>query len=172
MAKLIIGFSKPKGFRIVSKLIRWVDGVPFSHTYIRWYSTFFDRDIIYQASGSAVNFMEGKRFDSSNDTIDVFEFDINDNTHIKIIQFAMDNSGIKYSIKQLIGLGIVRLVSLLGFQIKNPFSNGRSSYVCVELVSQVLIDYLNYNINKDLDEMTLKDAYDLLKKSRELNIST
>jgi hypothetical protein len=162
MQTLTIGFSKAKSkWKILSTLIRWLEGTEFSHVFIRWNSEYLQRDVIYQASGSMVHFMEGKRFDSINQTVDKFDILLSDATRKKVIQFAMDQAGAPYSVKQLVGLGLAKLMNSLGFKGSNPFKDGRSHYICCELVAEVLIE-LGYSISQNLDEITPKDIYELL----------
>lgn len=65
--------------------------------------------------------------------------------------------GKPYSLLQLIGYLWIMLCKTVGLRVRNPLSNGRHSYVCVELVAR----YLNI---KDAESMTPQDPYDLLRR--------
>jgi hypothetical protein len=161
MELLTIGFSKPRKFKIGSWLIRWSEKTSFSHIYIQWSSQFLEREIIYQASQSMVHFIEGKRFNEINQTLYKFDILLNSSTKKKVIQYAMDRAGVKYSYKQLLGLSIAKILNLLGFKASNPLKDGRSGYVCCELVAEVLIE-LGFVMPQDLDDITPKDVFDYL----------
>jgi hypothetical protein len=164
METLTVGFSKARSkWKFLSTLIRWADQAPFSHVFIRWNSAYLERDVIYQASGSAVNFQEGKRFDAINETLYKFDILLSDSTRKRVMQFAMDQAGAPYSLKQLLGLSISKLSKLIGFKILNPFKDGRSHYICCELVAEILAE-LGYKMPEDLDDITPKDVFEFLNK--------
>jgi hypothetical protein len=164
METLTVGFSKARSkWKFFSTLIRWIEGTTFSHVFIRWNSQYLERDVIYQASGSAVNFQEGKRFDSINETVYKFDILLSDSTRKKVVQFAMDQAGSPYSLKQLLGLLIAKVSKLLGFKPLNPLKDGRSSYICCELVAEILAE-LGHKMPQDLDDITPKDVFEFLNK--------
>jgi hypothetical protein len=78
------------------------------------------------------------------------------------MQFAIDNAGIPYGIKNAFGLAIQRLAHLCGFKIKNPFSDGSKSYVCCEIAGYVLESFANVDLPQDLNEITLEQIYDFM----------
>jgi len=41
---------------------------------------------------------------------------------------------------EFVGIGLVKLLKLVGIKIKNPFSNGSALYVCNELAAMALIE--------------------------------
>lgn len=164
MDKLYIGFSKPKNnkFPIFSWAIRLVENTPYSHVYIKWHSDYLERDIIYQASGSSVNFMEGSYFNNKAETLYEYEINIPNKSSKIAKQKAMDYSNRPYGIKQIFGILIVKIAKLFNKEIKNPFSDGKATWVCSEIVANILIE-LGYNINISLDNVTPKDIYNFLE---------
>lgn len=160
-----IGFSRPRSkFLIISWLIRAVERTNYSHVYIRWKSDWLDRDIVYEASGTMVHFLEGKRFDKKAECVHLFKVDCSDEARKKIIQFAMDNAGASYGIKQLLGIGIVKLMRIFGKDIKNPFSDGKSTWVCSELAGEALKE-LGHKIPICRDNLTPKDIFTILNEN-------
>lgn len=164
MKSIIIGFSKPKNhsFPIFSWIIRFVDWAPYSHVYIRWNSKSIDRDLIYQASGISVHFLSGKKFDQKAESLFKYQIEINESLKYKTIQKCVDNLGSPYGIKQALGIGIVKLFRLFGKDIKNPFADGNATWVCSELVLDVLKD-LGMKININADNVTPKDIQKFLE---------
>lgn len=163
MAKLIIGFSKPKKFKIISWIIRQTEKTLFSHVYLKFHSDNLDRDIVYQASGRQVNFVGSVMFLRYHESLIEFELEINDNEKQEILKTCIDKAGIPYGRKQLIGLGLVRFLALFGKKIRNPFSDNDTTYICSELIGYILVKYFNFKI-EDLDSTSPKDIYLLLQK--------
>lgn len=121
MRRIVIGFSTTKEFKPFSWAIRAVLGTPFSHTYIKFKSDKFDRVLVYQASGTMVNFMEEKRVLETHKIIQEFEFEVSDEVYTKTIQFAIDKSGVPYGMSQIFGILYVKALGLFGIKAKNPF---------------------------------------------------
>lgn len=165
MRRIVIGFSTTKGFKPFSWAIRAVLGTPFSHTYIKFKSDKFDRVLVYQASGTMVNFMEEKRVLETNKIIQEFEFEVSDEVYTKTIQFAIDKSGVPYGMSQIFGILYVKALGLFGIKAKNPFPNGSGNYVCSELVAQILKEIIGLEVPKDLDLIDPKEVFELLQKN-------
>jgi hypothetical protein len=78
------------------------------------------------------------------------------------IQGAIDKCGSPYGVGQIIGFAPVLFMRIFGKRIKNPFYSG-SSYVCSELVSDILIEIDKEGAgNLDPSAMTPKDVYDFM----------
>lgn len=162
MDSITVGFSKPKTWKPFSALIMLGFNIPYDHVYIKFHSNTFNRYLVYQASGLMVNFM-GKEFTDNNVIVDEFEIPITAENKIAMIQFAIDNAGKPYGIKEAFGMAIVRLVELLfKKKIKNPFGDGGKTYVCSELAGYIMDQYAGAKIPADLDYMTPLDIYNYL----------
>jgi len=157
MKKLTVGFSSHKG-SILSWLIKLCLGTKYSHVYVKFYSESLDINIIYQASGLAVNMIGEPLFLKKNKVIAEKEFEIDEETYSKTIRFAITKCGEPYSIMQLFGMAYIQFASLFGFKVRNPFPNGRADYVCSELVAELLKKFKETNF-EDLDSLDPKDIY-------------
>jgi hypothetical protein len=157
MAKIIFGFSRPIEKKILSSAIMKVDDVDFSHAYIKLWSEKYNRYLIYQASGLQVNFVNQEIFESHNVAVHEFEVEVSDETRTIVMQYAIDRCGMPYSIKELFGFLLVKINSCFGKTIKNPFGDGNRSYVCSELVAEIIRECLGKQLPKDPDDMTPKD---------------
>ena len=74
---IIVGVSKARGsFMLFSDLIQLVDHSPFSHAYIRL--TIDGNEVVYQASGIAVNFMSISVFNEKEIVYREFVFPVGD----------------------------------------------------------------------------------------------
>jgi hypothetical protein len=161
---IYVGFSRPKKWKPFAKLIMVLYSIPYDHVYIKFHSNSYDRDIIYQASKNFINFMGNIVFNSENEIIKEFKVEISDDSYKGLMQFAIDNAGKPYSLKEALGLGIVRICSLFGKKIQNPFKEGTSEYVCSVLAGYILKDYCNVELGEDFENIDPKYLYDLLSK--------
>lgn len=164
MAKFKVGFSKPTNmtFKWFAWIIMEGYGIPYDHVYVRVHSDSLDRDIIYQASGLAVNFMSPTIFSSINTSIAEFDIEISDEKYKAMMQFAIDNAGKAYGIKEAFGMGIVRICEIFGKKIQNPFRDGQQTYVCSELAGYILEEFAGDQIQGDVYDMSPKVVYDYL----------
>jgi len=146
---VIIGFSKPKGvfFPIFSWVIRLFERTEYSHVYVRWHSKGAGVDVCYEASGNEVKFICKNVFDARIIPIKEYEIEITNEQYRKLLHFCMSNAGQHYGVKQVFGILLVKLFRLK----KNPFSDGRASWVCSELAGQILKDVLDKDTGLDLD---------------------
>jgi hypothetical protein len=159
METIIVGFSRNnKKSAIVGRLIRWAQGTPFSHTYIRFYSSKFDRWLVYQASKTAVNFMEYVHFLENNEVVQEFNIPISDEQKTELITFAIDTVGRPYSMKALIGLGLKEL----GININCLINSGDASYICSELVVRSLQDIEIATNFSNPDSVTPRELFEYL----------
>lgn len=155
---ILVGFSKPKNhkFPIFSWLIRLIEWTPYSHSFIRWSSSWLERDVVYEASGTMVHFVVGHKFDKKAETLALYEIHCSDEARRKLIQKAMDRSAAPYGMKQVFGILLVKLMRLFGKDIKNPFSDGSATWICSEVVMDALIE-LGITFDVHIDNVTPKD---------------
>lgn len=164
MAIIKVGFSKPKTWKPFSALIMLGYGIPYDHAYIRYTSDFYNRDVIYQASSTMVNFMAPAIFEANNNVVQEFQINITDDKRKAMVGFAMDNAGKPYGIKECFGLAWVRINELFGRRIKNPFADGGKTYVCCEMAATILEDFANIQVPYNLDTLNPKELYDFMQK--------
>lgn len=164
MRTLYLGFSRAKSkWSIVSKLIMWAQASPFSHVYVRFDSDFLERTFIYQASGSKVNFENINSFNNHSVIIKEFELNLEQEVYKKVLQFAIDNVGKPYSLKQLFSMAWTAFLSRLGFKNKDPFKDTTSAFVCSEIGAYVL-ELSGKDMPEDKDSVGPKELYELLTK--------
>lgn len=155
MRKVRIGFSYRKGFAPGSWAIRAYEQTKYSHVYFAT-TTKWKTDLIYQASGTMVNFMAGAVFYNLNGVYREFEFDVSDNAYDNFMCWATTTCGKPYASKQLFGYPLMDLFDLK----KNPLGDGDYAWVCAELVLKGMHDYLGIEINvKDFETASLVDLY-------------
>lgn len=165
MNAFIVGFSKPKSkLAFFSHLIRLCEKTKFSHAYVKVYSTKYDRWLVYQASGSMVNFMNVEEFEKKNISIEEYPINIDEKTRTEIMQFAIDNVGKPYALAEVFGILFYRLTGL-----RNPFAKGRNAYKCTELLAAILINVFGLNIKENLDNIGLNKVREYVIDLYEIN---
>jgi len=138
--RIIFGFSRPKGwFQPFSWAIRFFTWSNISHAYIKFYSTKYDRWLIYQASGLAVNFIGDAMFAPKEVIVEEYEIPISELTKNKTIEYAIDKCGSSYGVLEILGLLLVILAKKVGKNIPNILYNN-NTFVCSELAADILIE--------------------------------
>lgn len=160
MKTIAIGFSRPKKFMILSWLIRKIQRTEYSHVYIKFQSDKYKRNLVYQASGLQVNFVGEEVFKDHCEIVKECSIQVSDEIYTKMMTFAIDRAGYPYSIEQLFNIVIYMITGKA-----RTFSDGRSGYVCSELVGEMLRTILGVLIKKDLDIVTPKDIYNALTEA-------
>jgi hypothetical protein len=147
MRKIILGFSKPKNkfLPIFSWAIRLVEWTPYSHVFVRIKSESLSTTLIYQASGTQVNFMGLKHFEDAAHIIKEFEFDISDAHYLEMLRWAVQEAGAPYGLKAVLGIFLVKCFNLK----RNPFSDKNKTWFCSELAGKVLRDFIGVYLKED-----------------------
>lgn len=146
---LRIEFTRPKtgGFPIFSYGIRAVQRTKYSHVRLRWING-TNRDIIYEASGSSVKFV-GTIAQESNkvEIIKFYEIDLDKEHYKGLLDLCMTYADVNYGALQIFGM----LIAYTFNMNKNPFSDGKYSQVCSEIVGRFLEEVMGWEINVNLD---------------------
>lgn len=161
MSALSIGFSTPKDFKLFAWLIKKVLKAPYSHVYISFFSSYYNRKIIYQASGVAVNLIGEPRFNDIEIIIAEFPLPVSEDLQKELVQSAIDTTGIPYGIRHVVGLVIYMIARKIGYKISVPFKND-STLVCSQLAAKVLKEVLKLYPSLDPETATPEDIYILL----------
>lgn len=157
MKTIIIGFSKPKAkFVPLSWLIRAFMKTRYSHVFLEIPFNNLNRRLIFQASGSKVNFISRESFEKEHLIVAEFKITISDEKFKKLVQNAIDLVGEHYSILQLVNTAIYKLFKI------NPFDNEIKGWDCSKLVASTLATNLDLDTNIDLDVVTPKDIFKYL----------
>jgi hypothetical protein len=160
MKTLIIGFSRPKKETLPSFIIRKTENTKFSHVYTKMYEPKVGDWLVFEAAGLKTRCWTDTDFSTKNIKIKEVILKVSDKQEQALFKKVYKNLNKDYGIKQLLGLGIVRLHALVGKKIQNPYRDGDKTYICSEYVGELLVE-LDYKIN-NLDELTPKDIYELL----------
>lgn len=147
--KIIFGFCTPKKERMLSKLIRSVEKRPFSHSYVRFEDP-FGNDIIFQASGLAVNICSINNFLAVEQVVEEYEVEVDDVRKEVIWKYVVSRLGLSYSIMQLVWILVKKII---GLEIGH---NNEKAVVCSEESSRFAI-MLGLLVPGDLDYKTPSD---------------
>lgn len=164
MKQITVGFSRPKSWKPFAWLIMTAYGTPYDHVYIKFHSDSCQRDIIYQASKMMVNFVGTTVFESENIVVKEFKLQISDENYLALMQFAIDNAGKPYSMKEVLGLAWVRINAWVGRKIENPLKSGDSMWVCSIIADYIIQNFSEKKSSIDYEDMSPKDVYDLLSQ--------
>ena len=163
-----IGFSRRKGFNIISRLISLVEGTEFSHTFVSWKCTNIDRRKVYEAVGSGSRKISNYTFKEKALVTDIFQFEVSCDELFKIDQYTHDEAGTPYGYKHLLGLFIMRVqgafYKLFGIKKKatNPIKDGHYSQICVEAGAYVIELSKKIDIPGDIEDYGLREFYDFV----------
>jgi hypothetical protein len=135
MQTILVGFSRPKKFKIGSFLIRLIEGVDFSHVFLM-----IGTDV-YHESVPSVNKLGYLTFLDQHKLVDLHMIYVTEEKHAEIAAFCNDCliNSIPYGKLQIVGMGFLRVVNqLFRTKLKNPFADGMKTMVCSEFVGVVL----------------------------------
>lgn len=155
MRTIIVGFSRPKALFVpYSLLIRAVDHIDYSHVYLKFHSDHYDCNLIYQASHVATNFYNESYFDAEEIVVKEFKIEVSDEIYDAAMKYSIDHVGAPYGVKQVVGIACQMMFG------DNPFKDGDKSYVCSELVQ----DVMKFPIDQDPDNIRPIHIYQYLEK--------
>lgn len=156
--KIMIGFSKHKGFAPMSNLIRMYMGTPFSHTYLKLKLDCFDKPSVFHAVGKGLILLSYDTFLEHNQVVAEFELDISDDLFKEICNTFHNKASSSYGYLQNLGIILADKFKLN----KNPLNDGIN---CSEWISYCLEEvYPNdWNESKqDFNLITPKQVYNYL----------
>jgi hypothetical protein len=164
--KIIVGFSRPRKWKIFAQAIMWWDKSDASHGYIRFRSERWDNNFIYQSSHSQTNFVGGEYFQKINKVVEEFEIEVEESIESRIGNLCVDREGKPYAIKQVIGIAMMNIMFVISFgkvRIKNPFSDGDEETDCIEEVAAILKEALGIEAPFDMDSVSVKPFRDWVR---------
>lgn len=137
--KIIVGFStKPKA--PIARIIRAVEGTPYSHVYLKRYTGYYKKWLIYQANNDGIHFITEKTFlANENKVIREYELEVTKEEEREMVGRAMEMLGTPYGFVQIFGMFLIRLAyKVFGWKLKNPFRDGTQTQVCSELLYNLI----------------------------------
>lgn len=173
MRQVTIGFSSPNKWKPGAELIKlWQGGTSYSHVYIKSYSSWLNKNLIYQASHGMVNCIEESTFLLNNKITDEFQLDRTDNQFKDAISICVDLLGRPYGYLGLLvvaGSQIIQgLCQLLNLSSKflNTWGDGLQTLHCSEFVAAIFPEVANYT-DKNPDRIEPVDMYNAICRFKE-----
>jgi len=156
MKLLKIGLSRPKKFKLFAELIRLIEKTEFSHAFIL-FENFYGEKVVFQASGSKVNFMNFEIFEKDNIITNLYDIEVENLDYENVISYCLKQVGKPYSIRDIVGITLYKITSL-----KLLKGTKEKEFICSELIGEILqiIEILE---EKELDYFTPKNLYNLLE---------
>src|ERR1039457_1974261 len=127
--KLVFGFSKAKGFDVLSKIIEIEEKRPFSHDYMRL-SEPTGVEVVFQATGLAVNLDSFDGFRTVETVVEEYEIELTGPQYLNVWHYILGKLGAPYSIMQLVRILIKKLTGI-------KLGNDGQSEICSELATQM-----------------------------------
>jgi len=166
MKQIITVYSRPKKlFPLFSWLIRLYEITKFSHVAVMIHFEAINTIAVFEASGTNVKFVNYKDWMERNEIVHGYLHHVDKTTWRKLTAFAMRNVDKKYGVKQVFGMAYARL-----FKKKNPWADGKASYVCSELVGYILKHVMGDKL--DLSKLEYEGPKYLQRLEEEFNGET
>lgn len=164
MRTLTLGFSRStKKFAIFSWALQAWDKVPYSHVYFKFENSRNpDIPLIYQASGTMLNFMSEEVFLEHNKVVEEYPLKVSDEAYNDILRDCMKFAGRPYGKWQIIGIALADILKLK----KNLFANKDKLFVCSEWSAKQMkrLGYIFYKDNDLVKPIDINDAVKLQLK--------
>lgn len=137
MFNISVGESRPKSFKLFSRLTEWFEGVDHSHVFISWEDQFKHRWVA-EARGGGARMLSAKEFMRDNYLVSVYSYPCDEKGMERLSEYAWENMGRRYGFLQIYGLFEMRLLNkvyrAMGMNNRaiNRFVDGQESQICVE----------------------------------------
>lgn len=146
MAKIYIGFSYPKEFKIGAYAIKKWMGTEYSHVYLRFESSSPEvPSNVYHAAHGMVHFREFENFKKDNLVIKEYAIEVSQSGRLKTLVDCMYLSGEGYGYAELGKIFATDIAHFLGCQLVTYDGRG---YICSELVGDLLVKQLQLKFDK------------------------
>lgn len=137
---IVIGFSTAKNKNsIIAGAIRTVERTPYSHVYLKFYSSSIERWLVYHASHTNIHFNNLETFDAENEVLEEFVMFAAPEDRKAALQLCVDRVGVPYGALQLVGMAYVRFMRLwFSAKVRNFLADGQRTQVCSEIAGRVI----------------------------------
>lgn len=164
-SSLIVGFSRNKG--LFSRLINLICGDKETHCFMyipapQIPGILNDVNVIYHAAALNVHYISEENFfkmSKGQEILSLWEIPVTKERAAWAKRQRFVEAGKKYGISLIFGhLAKILLKRLFNLNIKTPFSDGKESYICVEVCCNQL------GITDVAEEWTVGDLYRFVSK--------
>jgi hypothetical protein len=153
-----VGFGKnDKPLAIGSKLIRAVEGCPYSHCWIE-----VDNNV-YEAVFPKSRVIPKSEHIKHYDYVEEFLLFQDSALHFEMIKFLKGQVGKWYATPQLVLIAIGFLGKKINALVSKVDLNGNSQLICTEFCARFLSKFFNAKIDETFDSISLKDLHKICK---------
>lgn len=163
MKQITIGFSRANTtFPIFSWLIMAVQRTNYSHVYLKYQDEFLEQPMYYQASHTLVNSMSEAVFLAQETVVQEFTFNVSDASFLACRKFAAAQSGKPYGTMEICGLALCEIAMIANIKIDNPVKDAGTTWICDQLIAELLATCENVKLPMPIDNMLPKDMFALV----------
>lgn len=145
----------------LSKIISKVEKRPYSHVVIVIPEPMVGKQMVVHASHGMVHMSQFANFSHVNKIEKQYEINLDEDQYFRIWTYAMAALDTPYSIKQLIGIGIMKLFRLK--KLPKFFINNDGGQICSEFVARIA-QIVGVIITQELDSVTPSNLDKLLEQ--------
>ena len=163
MKQITIGFSRANTkLPVFSWLIMAVQRTNYSHVYLKYQDTFLDQPMYYQASHTLVNSMSEAVFMAQETVVQEFTFNVSDASFLACMKFAASQAGKPYGTMEILGLALCEIAMIANVKIDNPVKDAGTTWICDQLIAELLVTCENVKLLEPLNDMMPKDMFTLV----------
>lgn len=137
--------------KLLSKIIRFIQGLPVSHSFIEYESVYYQSTMVYEAKGLNTYIVNLNHVDGR--TVYEFEATVSAEQHFNIMKFIHEDAGVPYAWKQLFGFIYIKLCKKIGLKVRNPWP--QKGKVCSESCAEILVRFFGVTPDVGYDDMDL-----------------
>lgn len=164
-------FTVPKEETILTKIIKFFQGIPTSHCQIIFPSDYGKR-LVYESKGLGEHLVSFENMIEDNYIVQEFEIVLPEGFEIKnLFNHIYERIGYHYGYGQLIGYGwCLFMKKIFKKDVQNPFKDGEKSTTCHESSAIALRDVFKFTELNGLvfDNLDLKWFYKFCNKNERL----
>lgn len=157
---LSIGESHPKHWKPGAAIIKAVEGLDHTHSFVSWHDEILDIRKVGEARGGGGRIVANKQFRAENLVVRVFQYEISQE-QAKALEIWMWGNLMPYGYKHMLGLGLLRLERLWNSKAQNRLKDGGFSMVCVELTARAIEAALKVDLAGDIEDYGLKEVHNI-----------
>lgn len=162
---LTVGESKPKRFKIGAAVIRAVEQLDHTHSFLSWRDTALDIRKVCQAHGGGGQLLINTQFRQEHHIVRIFQYEVTPAQVQKLELWAWSHLR-PYGYLHILGLGLMRgenaLLRLLGSKgrARNQFKDGDYSLVCVEMTAKAIEIATGIALPGDIEDYGLRELHE------------
>lgn len=134
----------------------------YSHVYLKYQDEFLGQPMYYQASHTLVNSMSETVFLAQETVVQEFTFNVSDASFLACMIFAANQAGKPYGTMEILGIAISEIAMIANVKIDNPFKDAGTTWICDQLIAELLATCENVKLPMPLDDMIPKDMFNLV----------